>query len=175
VSLIAKPWKPASLWFVHYRALSTRSSRRRLHGGRIPGGRPVAWEASYCCGCCRNCRPGLLHRMLELRQPAKGHRANALPPNGGFAQYAVNHINTRAHKYPIGVNSMKRPHHQSRMHPLRFQTVGGYVVGDSVASLAQDPWGWSLWVWPEHSVQENLLVGTRASRLQMGKTMRMTG
>jgi len=40
---------------------------------------------------------GHVHLVLELRYRAKGHRANGFSTDGGFAEYAVNSINTLAH------------------------------------------------------------------------------
>ncbi len=54
----------------------------------------VAVEIHKGCGRCRNCIMGKYTACLNYGNISKGHRANGLTSNGGFAQYAVNHINT---------------------------------------------------------------------------------
>jgi L-iditol 2-dehydrogenase len=40
--------------------------------------------------------PGHVHSCLNYGKPEKGHRVSGFTTDGGFAEYAVNHINTLA-------------------------------------------------------------------------------
>ena len=61
----------------------------------------VAVEIHAGCGRCERCRQGMytscLNYGLNYDGHDKGHRANGFTTDGGFAQYAVNHINTLVH------------------------------------------------------------------------------
>jgi len=61
-------------------------------------GERVAVEIHSGCGQCKRCRSGMYTSCTNYgRNYAgndKGHRANGFTTNGGFAQYAVNHVNT---------------------------------------------------------------------------------
>ena len=50
------------------------------------------------CGRCERCREGMytscLNYGMNYAGHDKGHRANGFTTDGGFAQYAVNHVNT---------------------------------------------------------------------------------
>jgi len=57
-------------------------------------GERVAVEIHAGCGRCERCRQGMYTSCLNYGERSKGHRANGFTSDGGFAQYAVNHINT---------------------------------------------------------------------------------
>src|SRR3981189_392318 len=57
----------------------------------------VAVEVHAGCGRCERCREGMYTSCLNYGFRAKGHRANGFSTDGGFAEYAVNSINTLAH------------------------------------------------------------------------------
>ena len=42
-------------------------------------------------------RQGMHTSCLNYGKPEKGYRANGFTTDGGFAEYAINHINTLAH------------------------------------------------------------------------------
>jgi len=58
----------------------------------------VAVEIHAGCGRCERCRQGMYTSCLNYGRNYgefnKGHRANGFTTDGGFAQYAVNHVNT---------------------------------------------------------------------------------
>jgi len=58
----------------------------------------VAVEVHAGCGRCERCREGMYTACLNygMNYPGhdKGHRANGFTTDGGFAEYAVNHVNT---------------------------------------------------------------------------------
>jgi threonine dehydrogenase-like Zn-dependent dehydrogenase len=57
-------------------------------------GERVTVEIHAGCGQCKRCRQGMYTSCLNYGKPEKGHRANGFTTDGGFAEYAVNHINT---------------------------------------------------------------------------------
>ena len=61
-------------------------------------GQRVTVEIHAGCGQCKRCREGMYtacHNYgLNYGDVDKGHRANGFTTDGGFAEYAVNHINT---------------------------------------------------------------------------------
>src|SRR2546430_12018026 len=59
-------------------------------------GERVSVEIHAGCGQCKRCRQGMYTSCLNYGKPEKGHRANGFTTDGGFAEYAVNHINTLA-------------------------------------------------------------------------------
>ena len=58
----------------------------------------VAVEIHAGCGRCERCREGMytacLNYGMNYGDHDKGHRANGFTTDGGFAEYAVNHVNT---------------------------------------------------------------------------------
>src|ERR1051326_1065931 len=61
-------------------------------------GERVAVEIHAGCGRCERCRAGMYTSCLNYGrnygEMNKRHRANGFTTDGGFAQYAVNHVNT---------------------------------------------------------------------------------
>ena len=54
----------------------------------------IAVEIHKGCMRCKNCIMGDYTACLNYGNVAKGHRANGFTTNGGFAEYAANHVNT---------------------------------------------------------------------------------
>ena len=54
----------------------------------------VAVEPHKGCGICNNCRDGLYTTCLNYGNAEKEHRHYGFSTNGGYAEYACNHINT---------------------------------------------------------------------------------
>src|SRR5258708_23398369 len=57
----------------------------------------VAVEIHAGCGRCPRCREGMYTSCLNYGYRAKGHRANGFSTDGGFAEYAINNVNTMVH------------------------------------------------------------------------------
>ena len=105
-----------------------------------PGDR-VAVEVHAGCGRCPRCREGMYTSCHNYSYRSKGHRANGFTTDGGFAEYAVNNINTLV---PV-------PDHVSdcaatlivtagtAMYGL--DTLGGLIAGQSVAVAGAGPIG----------------------------------
>ncbi|OGA49852.1 MAG: alcohol dehydrogenase [Betaproteobacteria bacterium RIFCSPLOWO2_12_FULL_62_13] len=64
-------------------------------------GERIAVEVHAGCGRCERCREGMytacLNYGMNYGDHDKGHRANGFTTDGGFAEYAVNHVNTMVH------------------------------------------------------------------------------
>jgi L-iditol 2-dehydrogenase len=147
ISLIAKPWpsQPPYGRFIpgHEYAGTVAGLGETVDEFEI--GERVAVEAHLGCMRCRNCRLG--HYTGCLNYGKKGHRANGFTTNGGYAQYVVNHINT-VYPIPDSVDFNEAALITNLGCVLYgFETIGGYIVGDQV------------------------LVGTRASRLRVGEAL----
>ncbi len=58
----------------------------------------VAVEIHAGCGRCERCREGMYTACtnygMNYGDHDKGHRANGFTTDGGFAEYAINHVNT---------------------------------------------------------------------------------
>ena len=52
-------------------------------------------DGAYCCAA-KGCRQGMYTSCLNYGKPEKGHRAKGFTTDGGFSEYAINHINTLA-------------------------------------------------------------------------------
>jgi len=122
------------------------------------------------CMRCRNCRIGNYTACLNYGK--KGHRANGFTTNGGYAQYVVNHVNT---VYPIPESvSFEEASLITNLGCVLygFETIGGYIVRDTVVIIGSGPLGLiSIEVAKALCAGKVILVGTRASRLQVGKDL----
>lgn len=174
VSLIAKPWEdqpPYGSFIIGHEYAGIVAAVGETVDEFDVGDR-VAVEASYGCGRCRNCRLGNYTACLNYGNLKRGHRANGFTTNGGFAQYALNQINT-VHKIPHSVEFDEAALVTNLGCVLYgYQTTGGYVVGDNIAIIGPGPLGLiSVGVAKALCAEKVFLVGTRDSRLEMGKIM----
>jgi L-iditol 2-dehydrogenase len=174
LSLMAQPWpsQPPYGEFIPGHEYSGVIAAKGETVDEVHVGDRVSVEAHYGCGRCRNCRRGDYTSCLNYGKPEKGHRANGFTTNGGYAQYVVNHVTT---VYPIP-NSIGFEE-ASLITNLGcvlygFETVGGYIVGDRVAVIGPGPLGLiAVEVAKALCAGKVYLIGTRASRLQMGTSL----
>jgi 2-desacetyl-2-hydroxyethyl bacteriochlorophyllide A dehydrogenase len=139
-------------------------------------GQRVTVEVHAGCGQCKRCREGMytacLNYGLNYGDVDKGHRANGLTTDGGFAEYAVNDINTLI---PI-------PDSMSDAEATLVVTagtatyglteLGGLVAGEGVAVLGPGPIGLlGVAVAKALGASPVILTGTRDNRLQIGRAM----
>lgn len=169
VALIAKPWpfQPPYGSFIPGHEYAGTIVAVGQNVDRVKIGDRVAVEAHLGCLRCRNCRLGNYTACLNYGQ--KGHRANGFTTNGGFAQYVVNHVNT-VHPIPdtMGFDEAALITNLGCV-LYGFQTVGGYIVGDTVAVIGPGPLGLiSVAVAKALCAQRVFLVGTRPARLNVG-------
>ncbi|MBM4332468.1 MAG: zinc-binding dehydrogenase [Deltaproteobacteria bacterium] len=174
VSLLAKPWpgQPPYGEFIpgHEYSGVVVAKGETVDEFRI--GDRVAVEAHYGCGRCRNCRRGNYTSCLNYGRRDKGHRANGFTTNGGFAQYVVNQVNT---VYPIPDSvGFEEASLITNLGCVLYgmETIGGYLVGDQVAVIGPGPLGLiSVGVAKALCAGKVYLVGTRASRLELGRAL----
>lgn len=130
----------------------------------------VTVEAHNGCGRCRNCRLGNYTSCLNYGNQKKGHRANGFTTPGGNAQYVANHINT-VHKIPDHV-SMDEASLATNLGCVLygFETVGGFIAGQSVVIFGPGPLGLSaVQAARAMGAGKIILMGTRDSRLKVAE------
>jgi len=105
----------------------------------------VTVEIHAGCGRCPRCRQGMYTSCLNYGKnygsQDKGHRANGFTTDGGFAQYAVNHVNTLVH-IPDDMSDAEATlvvTAGTAMYGL--DVMGGLIAGESVAVLGPGPIG----------------------------------
>jgi len=172
LSLMAKPWagQPPYGSFIpgHEYAGTVVALGETVDEFKV--GDRVAVEAHLGCMRCRNCRLG--HYTACLNYGRKGHRANGFTTNGGYAQFVVNHVNT-VYPIPDSVGFEEASLITNLGCVLYgFETTGGYIVGDRVVVIGPGPLGLiSVEVAKALCAAKVFLVGTRASRLQVGEVL----
>jgi len=136
-------------------------------------GERVAVEVHAGCGRCQRCRMGMytscLNYGLNYGDKNKGHRANGFTTDGGFAEYAVNHVNTLVH-VPDGMSDEEATlivTAGTAMYGL--DVLGGLIAGDSLVVTGPGPIGlMSVAVGKALGAQPVILTGTRDARLDLG-------
>ena len=135
-------------------------------------GQRVTVEIHAGCGQCKRCRAGMYTSCHNYGDQSKGHRANGFTTNGGFAEYAVNHINTMI---PV-------PDEMSDEDATLVVTagtsmyglteLGGLVAGESVVVIGPGPIGLlAVAVAKALGAAPVVLIGTRDNRLEIGKKL----
>ncbi|MEP2027191.1 MAG: zinc-binding dehydrogenase [Paracoccaceae bacterium] len=125
------------------------------------------------CGQCKRCRMGMYtscHNYgLNYGDMDKGHRANGFTTNGGFAQYAVNNINTMI-KVPDDMSDAEATLVVTAGTSMYGLTeLGGLVAGESVVVIGPGPIGLlAVAVAKSLGASPVILVGTRKNRNQIG-------
>ena len=132
----------------------------------------VAVEVHKGCGRCRNCIMGKYTACLNYGNQEKGHRANGFTTNGGFAEYAVNHVNTLC-KLPDSISFDEATTVTTAGTSLYgIDMAGGYIPGDSVAVLGPGSVGlMAVQCCKALGAGKVILNGTRAERLELGKRL----
>src|SRR5438105_7084873 len=132
----------------------------------------VTVEVHAGCGRCLRCREGMYTSCLNYGYRAKGHRANGFSTDGGFAEYAVNNINTLAH-IPDEMSDAEATlvvTAGTAMYGL--DVMGGVIAGEAVVIIGPGPIGlMGVGVAKALGAQPVILTGTRDRRLDMGKKL----
>jgi 2-desacetyl-2-hydroxyethyl bacteriochlorophyllide A dehydrogenase len=130
----------------------------------------VAVEVHKGCDRCENCIKGWYTSCLNYGDLAKGHRAKGLTCDGGFAEYAVNHINT-LYRLPDNLTFEQACMVTTAASPLwAIDLMGGYVAGETVLVLGPGPIGLiAVQLCKALGAERVILSGTRDSRLEIGK------
>jgi L-iditol 2-dehydrogenase len=132
----------------------------------------VAVEIHAGCGRCPRCREGMYTSCLNYGYRAKGHRANGFSTDGGFAEYAINNVNTMVH-IPDSISDAEATlivTAGTAMYGL--DVMGGVIAGEPVVVIGPGPIGlMGVGVAKALGAQPVILTGTRDSRLEMGKKL----
>ena len=133
----------------------------------------VTVEIHAGCGQCKRCRMGMYtscHNYgLNFGDLDKGHRANGFTTNGGFAEYAVNNINTMI-KVPDDMSDAEATLVVTAGTSMYGLTeLGGLVAGESVVVIGPGPIGLlAVAVAKSLGASPVVLVGTRENRNKIG-------
>src|SRR2546421_9346371 len=132
-------------------------------------GERISVEIHAGCGQCKRCRQGMYTSCLNYGKPEKGHRANGFTTDGGFAEYAVNHINTLA-RVPDTMSDAEATLVVTAGTSMYGLTeLGGLVAGESVVVIGPGPIGLlAVAVAKELGARPVILTGTRNTRRALG-------
>jgi L-iditol 2-dehydrogenase len=135
-------------------------------------GERISVEIHAGCGQCKRCRQGMYTSCLNYGKPEKGHRANGFTTDGGFAEYAVNHINTLA-RVPDTMSDAEATLVVTAGTSMYGLTeLGGLVAGESVVVIGPGPIGLlAVAVAKALGASPVILTGTRQRRLAIGKEL----
>jgi L-iditol 2-dehydrogenase len=132
----------------------------------------VCIEAHHGCGRCDNCLIGRYTACLNYGQASKGHRATGMTADGGFAEYALHHVSA-LYKMPPQVSFKDGVLLTTAGTGLYgLDAAGGYIAGDTIAIFGPGPVGlMTVQACKQLGAAKVILVGTRASRLEMGRRL----
>ena len=135
-------------------------------------GQRITVEIHAGCGQCKRCRQGMYTSCLNYGKPEKGHRANGFTTDGGFAEYAVNHINT-VERVPDTMSDAEATLVVTAGTSMYGLTeLGGLVAGESVVVIGPGPIGLlAVAVAKALGAEPVILTGTRNKRLEIGKQL----
>src|SRR5256714_15427040 len=135
-------------------------------------GERISVEIHAGCGQCKRCRQGMYTSCLNYGKPGKGHRANGFTTDGGFAEYAVNHINTLA-RVPDTMSDAEATLVVTAGTSMYGLTeLGGLVAGESVVLIGPGPIGLlAVAVAKALGASPVILTGTRNKRLPIGQEL----
>jgi L-iditol 2-dehydrogenase len=131
----------------------------------------IAVEIHAGCGRCERCRQGMYTSCLNYSKKAKGHRANGFTTDGGFAEYAVNHVNTCV-KVPDHIGDEEATlivTSGTAMYGL--DVLGGLIAGETIVVTGPGPIGLMGVACAKALGAEVILTGTRDNRLELGKQL----
>lgn len=139
-------------------------------------GERVTVEIHAGCGQCKRCREGMYtscHNYgLNYGDLDKGHRANGFTTDGGFAEYAVNNINTLVRVSDAMSDEEATLVVTAGTAMYGLTELGGLIAGESVVVTGPGPIGLlGVAVAKALGAQPVILTGTRDNRLQIGKEL----
>ncbi len=136
----------------------------------------VTLEIHAGCGQCKRCRQGMytacLNYGLNYGDRDKGHRANGFTTDGGFAEYAINNINTLIRVPDVMSDEEATLVVTAGTAMYGLTELGGLVAGESIVVTGPGPIG-LLGVGVAKALGANpvILTGTRDNRLAIGKAL----
>ena len=136
-------------------------------------GQRITVEIHAGCGQCKRCRMGMYtscHNYgLNYGDVDKGHRANGFTTDGGFAEYAVNNINTLVSISDDMSDEEATLVVTAGTAMYGLTELGGLVAGESVVVTGPGPIGLlGVAVAKALGAQPVILTGTRDNRLKIG-------
>jgi L-iditol 2-dehydrogenase len=139
-------------------------------------GERVTVEIHAGCGQCKRCRQGMytacLNYGLNYGDVDKGHRANGFTTDGGFAEYAVNNINTLVHVPDDMSDEEATLVVTAGTATYGLTELGGLVAGESIVVTGPGPIGLlGVAVAKALGADPVILTGTRDNRLQIGREL----
>src|SRR3954462_13450548 len=135
-------------------------------------GERISVEIHAGCGQCKRCRQGMYTSCLNYGKPEKGQRANGFTTDGGFAEYAVNHINTLARVPDTMSDAEATLVVTAGTSMYGLAELGGLVAGESVLVIGPGPIGLlAVAVAKALGASPVILTGTRNKRLAIGREL----
>lgn len=133
----------------------------------------VTVEIHAGCGQCKRCRMGMytscLNYGLNYGDVNKGHRANGFTTDGGFAEYAINNVNTIIKIADSMSDAEATLVVTAGTSMYGLTELGGLVAGESVAVIGPGPIGLlGVAVAKALGAYPVFLAGTRDARLEKG-------
>ena len=128
----------------------------------------VAIEPHKGCGVCSNCLKGFYTVCFNYGKVAAGHRHYGFTVNGGYAEYAVNHINT-LHRIPDALNFEEATLITTAGTGMYGITrVGGIDAGETVVVAGPGPIGlMAVQLTKATGAGRVIITGTRDERLSL--------
>jgi L-iditol 2-dehydrogenase len=139
-------------------------------------GERIAVEIHAGCGQCKRCRSGMYTSCTNYGRNYgeydKRHRANGFTTNGGFAQYAINHVNTLV-RVPDSMSDEEAALAVTAGTSMYgFTELGGLLAGEKVVVIGPGPIGLlAVAVAKALGAAPVILVGTRENRLALGERL----
>tara|TARA_B110000503_G_scaffold135203_1_gene215362 strand:- start:2823 stop:3995 length:1173 start_codon:yes stop_codon:yes gene_type:complete len=133
----------------------------------------VTVEIHSGCGQCKRCRMGMYTSCHNYGKNYgdvdKGHRANGFTTDGGFAEYAINNVNTMI-RVPDDMSDEEATLVVTAGTSMYGLTeLGGLVAGESVVVIGPGPIGLlAVAVAKSLGAYPVILVGTRKNRNEIG-------
>lgn len=136
----------------------------------------VTVEIHAGCGQCKRCRMGMytscLNYGLNYGELDKGHRANGFTTDGGFAEYAINNINTLIKIADTMSDAEATLVVTAGTSMYGLTELGGLVAGESVVVIGPGPIGLlGVAVAKALGASPVILTGTRDARLETGRRL----
>jgi len=133
----------------------------------------VAVEIHAGCGRCERCRSGMYTSCTNYGknygEHDKGHRANGFTTDGGFAEYAINHVNTLVHVPDWMSDEEATLIVTAGTAMYGLDALGGLIAGESLVVTGPGPIGlMAVAVGKALGADPVILTGTRDARLQLG-------
>jgi len=131
----------------------------------------VVVEVHAGCGRCERCRHGMYTSCLNYSNTAKRHRANGFTTDGGFAEYAVNHVNT-LFRLPDRISFEEATLIVTAGTAIYgLDVLGGLIAGETLLVMGPGPIGLMAVACGKALGAHVVLTGTRENRLALGRQL----